>query len=243
MIQEVRVIAKPGIPDSKGDECLYEINRTLGIKSVKLVRTARVFRFEGISAEDANLLAVKLLAEDVFQTYRINGPVLEDAPVVLEVAYRPGVMNPGSLMKSASDLGVSGLIAADSSWEYGFYGDDISEKDIDRIVNSLLVNATIEYVVKEPPKTLVIKGLPGHTRTIPIRNMNDDELMALSQDNLFLNLEEMKVVQDYFSSLQRDPTDCEIEIIAQTWSEHCVHKTFKAKILVNGQEKTPFLKR
>jgi phosphoribosylformylglycinamidine synthase II len=245
LIQEVRVIAKPGIPDSKGDECLYEINRTLGIKSVKRVRTARVFRFEGISAEKANLLAVKLLAEDVFQTYRINGSVLEDAPVVLEVAYKPGVMNPeaASLMKSASDLGVSGLIAADSSWEYGFYGDDISEKDIDRIVNSLLVNATIEYVVKEPPKTLVIKGLPGHTRIIPIRNMNDDELMALSQDNLFLNLEEMKVVQDYFSSLQRDPTDCEIEIIAQTWSEHCVHKTFKAKILVNGQEKPPFLER
>jgi len=245
LIQEVRVIAKPGIPDTKGDECLYEINRTLGIENIKRVRTARVYRFEGISSEEANLLAVKLLAEDVFQTYRINGPVLEDAPVVLEVAYKPGVMNPeaASLLKSASDLGVSGLIAADSSWEYGFYGDNISEKDIDRIVNRLLVNATIEYVVKEPPKTLVIKGLPGHTRIIPIRNMNDDELMALSQDNLFLNLEEMKVIQNYFSSLQRDPTDCEIEVIAQTWSEHCVHKTFKAKILVNGQEKPPFLER
>jgi phosphoribosylformylglycinamidine synthase II len=245
MIQEVRVIAKPGLPDSKGDETLYEINQALGIQSVERVRTARVFRFEGISEKEADYLAGKLLAEDVFQTYRINGPVIEDAAVVVEVAYKPGVMNPeaASLLKSARDLGINGLIAADSSWEYGFYGSNISSTDIDRILNNLLVNATIEYVVREKPQTLVIKGIPGPTEVIPIRRMNDEELLALSQDKLFLNLEEMKIVQKYFSSLQRDPTDCEIEIIAQTWSEHCVHKTFKARISVNGQEKPPLLQR
>jgi len=245
MIQEVRVIAKPGLPDSKGDESLYEINRALGIQSVEKVRTARVFRFEGISEKEAAYLAGKLLAEDVFQTYRVNGPVIEDAAVVLEVAYKPGVMNPeaASILKSASDLGITGLIAADSSWEYGFYGRDISGADIERILNSLLVNATIEYVVREKPQTLVIKGVPGPTGVIPIRRMSDEELLTLSRDKLFLNLEEMKVVQKYFAGLQRDPTDCEIEILAQTWSEHCVHKTFRAKISVDGQEKPPLLKR
>lgn len=245
MIQEVRVIAKPGLPDSKGDESLYEINQALGIQSVKKVRTARVFRFEGISEKEAAYLAEKLLAEDVFQSYRVNGPVIEDAAVVVEVAYKPGVMNPeaASILKSASDLGITGLIAADSSWEYGFYGHAISGPDIERILNSLLVNATIEYVVREKPQTLVIKGAPGPTEVIPIRRMNDEELLILSQDKLFLNLEEMRVVQKHFSSLHRDPTDCEIEIIAQTWSEHCVHKTFRAKISVDGQEKPPLLKR
>ena len=245
MIQEVRVIAKTGIPDGKGEEVLYEIKHALGIQSVAKVRTARVFRFEGISEDEAVYLAEKVLAEDVFQFYRINAPVIKDAAVVLEVAYRPGVMNPeaASLMKSAADLGISGLIAADSSWEYGFYGKRITGTDINRIVNCLLVNATVEYVVKEPPKTLVIHGTPGPTEIIPLRKMSDRELLELSHDKLFLNLEEMKVIQDYFNRVKRDPTDCEIEAIAQTWSEHCVHKTFKAKLIVNGKEKKPLYSR
>lgn len=245
MIQEVRVIARDGIPDSKGDEILYEIVRALGINSVERVRTARVFRFEGISEDAANFLAERLLAEEIFQSFRVNGTVINDAAYVIEVAYRPGVMNPeaASLMKSASDLGVDGLIAADSAWQYGFYGKRITEADIERIVDSLLVNATVEYVVKESPKTLVIHGNPGHTQIIPIRSMNNEQLVELSRDKLFLNLEEMKVIQGFFSTIDRDPTDCEIEIIAQTWSEHCGHKTFKARLLVDGKEKKPLLKR
>jgi phosphoribosylformylglycinamidine (FGAM) synthase-like enzyme len=40
----------------------------------------------------------------------------------------------------------------------------------------------------------------------------------------------MQAIQRYFKKEQRDPIDVEFETIAQTWSEHCVHKTFKAKI-------------
>lgn len=245
MIQEVRVIARDGIPDSKGDEVLYEIHHALGIKTVERVRTARVFRFEGISEDAAGFLARRLLAEDIFQTFRVNGTVINDAAFVIEVAYRPGVMNPeaASLMKSASDLGVNGLVAADSAWQYGFYGDRITGADIERILNSLLVNATVEYVVEESPETLVIHGNPGRTEIVPVRSMNDEQLVEISRDKLFLNLEEMKVIQNYFISIGRDPTDCEIEIIAQTWSEHCGHKTFKARLHVDGKEKKPLLKR
>ncbi|HMP18500.1 MAG TPA: AIR synthase-related protein, partial [Gemmatales bacterium] len=47
---------------------------------------------------------------------------------------------------------------------------------------------------------------------------------------LALTLEEMQSIQAYFISLQRDPTDIELETIAQTWSEHCSHKTLKGRI-------------
>ncbi|MDF9406947.1 phosphoribosylformylglycinamidine synthase subunit PurS [Pelotomaculum isophthalicicum JI] len=245
MIQEVRVITKAGIPDSKGEEILYEISHALGINTVQKVRTARVFRFEGIGASDAALLAERLLAESVFQDFSVNSPVINDATIVLEVAYKPGVMNPeaASIVKSAADLGVAGLLAADSSWEYGFYGENITGADIERITSSLLVNATVEYVVREKPKTLIIQGKPGRTEVIPVRQMSDTELIELSRDKLFLNLEEMQVIKDYFRRIGRDPTDCEIETIAQTWSEHCGHKTFKARLIVDGKEKTPLLKR
>ena len=245
MIQEVRVRAKAGLPDSKGDSVLYEIKSALGLTTVEQVKTARVFRFEGIGPEAAQMLADNLLAESVFQEYALNQPLLGDAPQVLEVAYKPGVMNPeaASIMKAAADLGLTGLLAADSSWEYGFYGAGISAADLEQITGSLLVNATVEYVVREKPATLLIQGRPGPTETIPVRAMDDAALLALSQDKLFLNLEEMLVIKDYFQRIRRDPTDCEIEVLAQTWSEHCGHKTFKAKLIVGGQEKTPLLKR
>lgn len=245
MIQEVRVMNRPEVPDPAGEETLFEIRQALGISSVKKIRTAKVYRFEGIGEEDAHLLAQKLLAEDVFQIYTLNAPVIKGARAVVEVAHKPGVMNPeaASLMKAARDLGISSLQAADSSREYGFYGTGITPGEIETVINRLLVNPTVEQVVKEKPATLIIKGQPGRTQTIPIREMDDGQLLELSRDKLFLNLEEMRAIQDYFRASGRDPTDCELETIAQTWSEHCVHKTFKARLIVNGEEKTPLLKR
>ncbi len=40
----------------------------------------------------------------------------------------------------------------------------------------------------------------------------------------------MKTIQDYYKRIGREPTDIELESIAQTWSEHCVHKTLKSKV-------------
>ncbi len=73
-------------------------------------------------------------------------------------------------------------------------------------------------------------------------NVSDEELMSISDRMvLSLNLEEMKAVRSYFADekviasrkaagLGTMPTDCEIEIIAQTWSEHCKHKEFAGVI-------------
>ncbi|MDR1952254.1 MAG: phosphoribosylformylglycinamidine synthase subunit PurL [Elusimicrobiota bacterium] len=65
-----------------------------------------------------------------------------------------------------------------------------------------------------------------HCKEIDILNLSDKELLDLSKNNvLSLSLEEMKTIQDYYKNLKRNPTDIEIETIAQTWSEHCKHKT------------------
>ena len=68
-------------------------------------------------------------------------------------------------------------------------------------------------------------------KRIPIRDVDDAELMRISREGLLsLNHPEMKAIQQYFVQQGREPTDVEIETIAQTWSEHCVHKTFKSRI-------------
>ncbi len=55
--------------------------------------------------------------------------------------------------------------------------------------------------------------------------------MKLSdKGSLSLNLSEMREIQKYFSREKREPNDIELETLAQTWSEHCIHKTFKGYI-------------
>lgn len=242
MIFEVRVAAKDE-NDTKGDDLLAEIRRTLKINFIKKIRTAKVYRLEGISKSSLKKFTDKVLFEPIDQKISYSGAVLESADDLVEIAYKPGVMNPevGSLQKAAQDLGIN-LVAADTSWEYAFFG-KTKKEDLQKIIDQLLVNKTIETVIEKSPKTLLISGKPGPIEIIQISSMNDDQLMDLSRDRLFLNLEEMKVIQNYFKKIRRNPTDCEIEVLAQTWSEHCVHKTFKANITIDGIRKESFIKR
>lgn len=70
-----------------------------------------------------------------------------------------------------------------------------------------------------------------YSSEVDILGAGDRKLIEISKKNLLaLTLEEMKAVQDYFTKAGRNPTDCEIETIAQTWSEHCCHKVFRADI-------------
>src|SRR3989344_4900152 len=109
-----------------------------------------------------------------------------------------------------------------------------------------VMNPEVESILKAASDLrikLLVKGSLGKTQSIPIRKCTDKLLLELSKDKLFLNLEEMKVIQKYFQKIKRDPTDLELETLAQTWSEHCAHKTFKAKIILDGKEKEPFFTR
>ncbi len=239
MIQTIRVTSKYADEDLRGKGILSELSGT----AITSVRTVRVYRLEGITASAAERLAKKLLCEEINQDYALNKHVINGGQKI-EIAYKPGVMNPevASIIKAAKDLGVN-LVAADASWEYYFYSRS-KEEDVSNLSKKLnLLNHTVEYIVDKDPSTLVIKPSKGHTAVISLRKMSDETLMSLSRDKLFLNLEEMKIIQKYFKQLRRDPTDCELETLAQTWSEHCAHKTFKADLVVDGKKKLPLIKR
>jgi phosphoribosylformylglycinamidine synthase len=78
-------------------------------------------------------------------------------------------------------------------------------------------------------------------RHIPISGLSGEELLALSKRmKLSLSQEDMLAVQKIFAEEKREPTDVELEVIAQTWSEHCKHRIFGALIehTVDGKTET-----
>lgn len=67
-----------------------------------------------------------------------------------------------------------------------------------------------------------------------------ESLHAINKSRgLALDPAELLAVRDYFVSKGRLPTDVEVETIAQTWSEHCSHKTFRAKVVVDASSARP----
>ena len=67
--------------------------------------------------------------------------------------------------------------------------------------------------------------------TIPLRGLDAAALRDLGARKLLsLPLQDLEAVRDHYAAQGRDPTDVELETIAQTWSEHCAHRTFKATI-------------
>jgi phosphoribosylformylglycinamidine synthase len=106
--------------------------------------------------------------------------------------------------------------------------------DRDVLFRKVLANDAIERVVAGPLTAdhLAI-GKPYTFRlvSVPLRNLDDAGLVELSRTGqLALTLDEMQAVRAHFRSLGREPTDVELETIAQTWSEHCSHKTLKGPV-------------
>jgi len=233
----IEVSVKEGFTDPQA-EALEKDILDLGIKTVQRVRVSSVYLLEGkIDEKDVLRICRELLADPIVGEYSYQEtPPPADARLV-EVAYNPGVMDPveDSVKKGIRDLGITTVEAVRTAKKYLLWG-EFPGDTLQSICDKLLVNSVVQHIVarKEavalPPATYKFS-----LETIDIEGMDDDALMALSKDRFWLNLKEMRIIQDYFRKLGRKPTDVELETLAQTWSEHCIHKTFKAKIKLDSQ--------
>ncbi len=105
--------------------------------------------------------------------------------------------------------------------------------DLRRLARGLLCNSTVQHFSLGPIAVHFGQDAAAADRveTVPIRHLGSEELLTLSKRRLLsLDLTEMRTIQHYYADLGRDPTDVELETLAQSWSEHCVHKTFKAQV-------------
>jgi phosphoribosylformylglycinamidine synthase len=197
--------------------------------------SSRGFLLEGRIDRDAvDRLVAELLVDPLVETSvvrEVGTPLDGPADTVL---LKPGVMDPTSesVVRAAVDLGVT-LEAVRTFRRY--YGPpDRDPADIELLRRKVLANDAIERVVAGPVQADHLGvGRPYQFKlvTVPLRGLDDAALSALSKSGqLALTLEEMKAVQAHFAGLGRDPTDCELETIAQTWSEHCSHKTLKGTV-------------
>ena len=259
MLWEIDIHPVEGQPD-RAAERVAAAARDLGLAENVQVATARGFLLQGASLTRGQVdrLARDLLADVVVERAVVGRPgepqlsdfglritdrgfggvhpgssIRNPKATFVTVLLKPGVMDPvaQSARAAAADLGVN-VEAVASFRKYWLAG--ASGQEIQGVAERLLANDAIEQVVFGP---LALDRLEvGETyrfelRTVPIRELDDDALMRLSREGqLYLQPAEMQTIREYFRTLGRDPTDAELETIAQTWSEHCSHKTLAGRI-------------
>jgi phosphoribosylformylglycinamidine synthase len=89
------------------------------------------------------------------------------------------------------------------------------------------------------------RALPASERAVErfsLHALGDEALERLSAERLLaLSRREMQAIRDYYANdrvreerracgVPEEALDCELEMLAQTWSEHCKHKIFQARI-------------
>ncbi len=226
----------------------------LGLGENVSVAFARGFLVEGdFALAEATRLAETLLADRVTEraVVAIAGQDALSVPpnlvvgdqhsvretTLVNVLPKPGVMDPvaASTASAAKDAGIE-VRAVRTFRKYWL--SDVDTKSLESICRKALSNDSVEQVVVGP---LLIEQLDVGSAyefklvTVPILSLDDAGLEHLSrQGQLYLTLVEMQTIRDHFASIGRDPTDIELETVAQTWSEHCSHKTLAGRIHYRG---------
>lgn len=252
MIWRAEIKEKAGIFDPAAEGVKKDV-LDLGLTGIRDVKIVQVYLIDGeVTGEDVSRICEELLADKVTQESYFCPAVDYAIPAtseghVVEIAYNLGVMDPVeySTLKGIRDLGITEVKSVRTAKQYHLKG-HLTEQDVALIVDKVLANKLIQHVVKGVVTSLAPASSPAKAVavvSVPLQNLKDKDLVQLSKDGqLFLNLDEMRTIQKHFKAQDREPTDCELETIAQTWSEHCHHKTFRGKINYrykeNGKTKT-----
>jgi phosphoribosylformylglycinamidine synthase II len=150
---------------------------------------------------------------------------------VLEIAYRPAVTDPetASILTGARALGEDGLVFARLSRRFQFVG--IGAPEAQHIAERFLFNKVVERL-RDPDEavySLLPSGSPDPVSFVSLKGLTEEDLERLSREHSwYAPLSQLKVVQAHEIERGRPYTDSEVEILVQTWSDHCYHTTWKS---------------
>jgi phosphoribosylformylglycinamidine synthase len=248
-----------------GEKVARKIKSELGME-VGDVRVVSVFTLEGLTRDQVDLALERAALHDPVLHEVSLSPLARDFDWILEVGFRPGVTdNEGRTARETLGV-VLGLGKAEleqvkvyTSRQYLLRA-DLNDAGAHRIATDLLANELIQrFECKSAAQWAASPGFEAkaarvtgqasdEVATVPLSTMTDAELMDFSRANtLALSLRELHDIRAYYADpavraerervgLTGEPTDAEIEVLAQTWSEHCKHKIFSAKIAYENRE-------
>lgn len=222
--------------------------------------------FEGLSAKQAESAFSDRVAQKIAADASADSGFFPGWTYAVEVTYKAGVANPVALTARKAIETVTGTVlpretVVQTAVCYRIRSAELSEAELSKLTrylhNGLIERATVlsaaDYAAgKRFPQLYphTVAASPAEVAVVDIESLSDSGLTELSRKRLLaLSLEEMKAVKAYYgrediraerrkNGLPEQPTDVELEMIAQTWSEHCKHKILNADVTYKEEGKT-----
>jgi len=196
-----------------------------------------------LNKDQLNEIASSLI-NPVYQTFKINQPTyIEKFSWAVEIGFLPGVTD--NVATTTKEIVVDKLKIKflENEGIYTskllFLNDRPSKNLINPLIQRIHIKSEKEYLKDKGMDRIVPQVNLTSANQVDIIDLNvsDEELVNIgksgiknkdgsSRGPLALDLSYMKAIQKYFNKLGRNPTDIELESIAQTWSEHCKHTIF-----------------
>jgi len=255
MIHRIEIAIRNGLPDPRGQHVAARVRDFLDIP-VTAVRTRDVYHLEADLSDDEVARVVSEFTDPVLNLGAAGR--VDDGPFgrAITVAYKPGVTDPVGKSARLAIQDTLGRTLGDEAAVYTsvmYLLDGVDQAEAERIAFELLANPVIQTASVVPfeewrgaePDLSVPKVAGGQTPEVINVDLTgtDEELLKISRDGMLaLSLQEMQTIRDHLIEsaekeprrrqlgLGSDPTDVELECLAQTWSEHCKHKIFNATI-------------
>ena len=256
-LHRIEVALKPGLLDSLARRLSLQLTQDAGLP-VQEVRTVRVFTLEGdIEASELARAAAKLFADPISEVVSTDSSLTESVlpgfDLAFEIGFRPGVTdNVGhSSAEGLSELlgrPFVGKVFASLQVLVKGVTPAQAEAAAASLHNALIEDCEIRTAAQWKAGSHFASRsravLSSHTPVVETISLpkSDADLLALSKSRtLALTVEEMRCVKEHYDNpevqakrakigMPAEPTDVELEVIAQTWSEHCKHKHFAATI-------------
>jgi phosphoribosylformylglycinamidine synthase len=255
MAYRIEIGLRRGVTDARGNGVVGKAQDFLKLP-VKACITRDVYKLD-VELNRSELRDVrKAFTDPVVAKSALNRLTPPRFDWLIEVGLKPGVTdNVGRTARALTEdvlnrrLDDREHIA--TGIQYFFKGENLSREGMRTLGEQLLANKLINTIEVLTPDEweahdvdCTIPQMPDVETEIKTYDLSgsDEELMRISSEGILsLSLAEMHAIRDYYRDpetqaararhgLPMNPTDIELEALAQTWSEHCSHKIFAADV-------------
>ncbi len=251
----IQVLSKKKYPDPRAKR-IKSILLENGIKISDVTYISKYsIESEALSPDDLEKLAENLFRDKITETAFVDEPVISESKPdwAIEVVLKQGAKdNAGEVSEDAIEAAVTGAESYVSTSNVYLVSGKATEAKLTDVSRWFLSNPVVEkfrvmdyetYLKKghEPRIQKVMSTHVPKTEHISL-DISEEELFGISKKrSLALNLREMSAIKEYYMNpdviearrlvgLDEMPTDVELEVLGQSWSEHCKHKIFNSKI-------------
>lgn len=231
MVYRIYVEKKAGLA-AEADSLRADIVNLLGISGLEGLRLLNRYDVERIDRDLFEYCKKAVFSEPQLDDLREEIPA--DGAKVFAVEYLPGQFDQraNSAAECIQIISKQERPLVRTARIYLLYG-KLTEREVEEIKKYVINPVEAREASLEAYDTLDVKyEIPTEVAVLDgFRSLDETALQAfIAENGLAMDLDDIKVCQNYFLSEQRDPTITEIKMIDTYWSDHCRHTTFLTTI-------------